>query len=212
VVVRGCGGGGGGGSAASTAAVTVAVGGGGNSGVSLEAEINPGGLIPSGTFTVGAGGAGSTGAASGVTGGTSTLTIGTTTLMAPGGIGGQSGAAVTVPPTSSEGIIAATNAQTLFASSIGPTPLSYQACDQGSPGIAVNNTGIGSGYTGGQGGNGGSGRFGIGGAGGNFEPVVAANGLGNGAGGGGAASPIGTPVTSAGANGAPGIWIIEEYS
>jgi hypothetical protein len=81
----------------------------------------------------------------------------------------------------------------------------YQACDLGAPGFALS-TSTEEVY----GGNGGSGDYGVGGLG-----LVNSNGgnaSGNGAGGGGASSAPNNTSTSIGGRGAPGLWIIEEYS
>jgi hypothetical protein len=203
--VRGCGGGGAGGGSALTNGTQVAAGSGGNSGVSIEVEINPGVPLTGGAYVVGAGGVGIAGG-NGLVGASSTLVIGGTTLTAPGGSGGIGGAASTSVNLSAVPLLVPTNGQTSFTSGV-----DYQACDNGSFGLIVSTVTTG-GYTGGQGGNGGSGDYGVGGAGANFGVALPGNGSGSGAGGGGSVSPNGTPANQAGGHGAPGIWIIEEYS
>jgi hypothetical protein len=191
-IVRGCGGGGGGGGGVDTNAGEVAVGSGGNSGVSIEAVISPGGLLPAGTFTVGAGGAGSITNVAAQAGGDSRLVIGITTLTAPGGRGGFGGGAFPPP------IIQRSQPQLAFASGV-----DYQACDQGMSGTALSTSVF-------AGGNGGSGDYGIGGD--TNATGDGGDGNGNGAGGGGATNGPSTPTVVTGGKGAPGIWIIEDYT
>ena len=190
-IVRGSGGGGGGGGCPLTGGSTVSVGAGGNSGVAIEVEINPGGPLTSGPFTVGAGGAGGIGVA-GAPGADSTLVIGGVTLTAPGGRNGLASTAGT-PPFAVPG-----TRQFDVTSGV-----DYQACDQGGAGQAFSTTSA-------LGGTGGSGDYGIGGAPG-VDGANGSDGQGNGAGGGGASALTGSAAANGG-SGTNGIWIIEEYS
>ena len=189
-IVRGSGGGGGGGGVAATIGGVAAVASGGNSGVAIEVEISspPNTLLTGGPLTVGVAGLGGVGGASGGVGGDSTLVIGGVTLTAPGGFGGltniPSVGPVIVPPS----------AQSPVAG------VDYSASDLGDVGIQFAPAGDAL-----HGGGGGSGSYGIGGVG------NAGNAGGNGAGGGGASQGPAGPAVDGG-NGAPGIWIVEEYT
>jgi hypothetical protein len=199
-IVRGAGGGGGGGGVGASGGPNDAAGAsGGNSGTSIETEVK----APAGTFltggpvTVGAGAPGMVGNGAPQNGGNSTLVIGGVTLVAPGGMGGQTGGFGFLVP----------NVIPSPAANAPVVGVDYQAFDLGAPGFAnsTNNVAIAPG-------NGGSGDYGSGGGG---NSVGAGDGLaagGNGAGGGGAAQIGGSAVVRTGGAGSPGIWIIEEYS
>jgi hypothetical protein len=193
-IVRGCGGGGGGGGVPILAGGVSAAAAGGNSGVSVEREISTYPLpMTGGAYTIGPGGAGGLAATSGAAGGDSTLVIGGVTLTAPGGSGGSPGQGV-APPT-----IIPSSAQT----PAGPG-FDYQAYDLGGDGIAQQTTAFV------VGGNGGSGDYGGGGLGGR-SVGNGSDAVGNGAGGGGA-STLQNSIAENGGDGAPGLWIIEEYT
>jgi hypothetical protein len=196
-IVRGCGGGGGGGGVGAPGASDAAGAAGANSGTSIEIEVKaaPNTLLTGGAFTVGAGAPGMIGNGAISTGEDSTLTIGGVTLTAPGGIGGNSGGSGFIPP-----VIIPPTAQTLA------TGVDYQAADVGEPGITIANNSNAT-----RGGNGGSGDFGIGGNGSSLGNGGDAAGNGAGGGGGSTVGASAGPAVNGGA-GAPGIWIIEEYS
>ena len=199
-IVRGCGAGGGGGGVLGTPPAEPAVGAGGNSGTAIEVEViaPPNTLLTGGPVVVGTGGAGGTGLpGDGADGGDSTLLIGGTLLTAPGGKGGRGGGNST---------------------SLNPGPFAnnlafgvdYQAFDLGGNGFTKVRTAA-SGFDV-VAGNGGSGDYG-GGGNGSTDTSDGLDGRGNGAGGGGAGNGAGNPtITHDGGDGAPGLWIIEEYS
>ena len=194
--VRGGGGGGGGGGVpAIEAPRVVAVSSGGNSGVSVETHVvaPPNTFLSGGPFVVGAGGVGGVGAGFATPGGDSSIVVNGVLITAPGGQPGQTGLFNDVPRLVAENIQAALG-----------TNVDYQSSDLGLPGFALDAT---SGQ-GAKGGSGGSGTYGIGGNGG-LPGIGGAVGEGNGAGGGGTSTFSGA---SNGGDGAPGIWIIEEYS
>jgi hypothetical protein len=198
-IVRGCGGGGGGGGVGVSSGPNDAAGASGaNSGTAIEAEIvaPPNTFLTGGPITVGAGAPGMVGNSSTQTGGDSTLVIGGVTLTAPGGVGGQTGSGGFLVPN----VIPSPPPNVLAVG------VDYQAADQGGYGFAntVNNIAL-------QGGTGGSGDYGIGG-GGKLGGGNGSNASGNGAGGGGASQRGGQVVAVNGGAGAPGLWIIEEFS
>lgn len=191
--VRGVGGGGGGGG---TNAAAGSVGSCGGSGTYGEKFYTLASL--SSSYTIGAGGTSGSGAGGG-NGGSSTFTHNSVTITLPGGVGGsvRNGAAADGHAGGGTGGGAATNADFEIAGQNGGGAI-YSAGDGG--GISMHS------------GPGGGTPLGNGGAG----IVTSSTGLagraasGYGSGGGGALNNASASANS-GQDGAPGVWIVEEY-
>lgn len=189
--VRGVGGGGQGGGTQATSGTQIATGGGASCGSSAEAVFDVS-AISSATATIGSGGSGAAAAAVGTAGGSTTLVMGASSLTLPGGPGGQIGAAMSALPNDGGG--AATF-------SVAPSHVGATVFEGTQGGGAT--TGINLSLASAQAGIGGSTQFG--------SSRQAGNAVGYGAGGPGARSLISTAAAS-GAQGAPGLLIIDEYS
>lgn len=191
--IRGVGGGGAGGG---TDAAAGALGAQGGSGTYAEKVFTASGLTS--TYTVGAAGAGVSGAAGG-NGSSSTFTHGATTVTAPGGNGGgvAVGGATVATATGGAGNGAATNADFEIQGQRGGSAVRPVAAT-----TPVFHVGPGGGT-----------RYGLGAPAGatSGTSVAAAAATGYGSGGGGRLN--GTSVTAAaGGAGGGGLWIVEEYS
>ena len=194
--IRGVGGGGGGGGTSSHASDAGAAGGGGAGGHCEYFLNNLSSFNGATTYNCGAAGAGASAAAGGA-GQPSIFTLfgGVVSLQAGGGAGGAEGtAAATV---------------TVHAGGAGGTSTGGSVNAAGAPGRRGLCPFVGSGTT--EiviGGSGGAGPFGAGGQGG----IATFGGTPTGYGGGGGGASAGASSALSGGNGAPGLWIVEEYS
>jgi hypothetical protein len=189
VVVRVQGGGGAGGGNAATGSTTSACGGGGQAGGYVESVIEAYLLPSSVTVTIGAGGVGVSANPGGAGGQTSFGTF----AVASGGAGGSAGAA------------AATTG--LAPGGSGSQTLTGDVGVRGRPGEPGLRLGIGSFQN--IGGNGGTSPLGGSGVGGSDALGTAGQGYGS---GGGGSSGAASTAARAGANGAPGVVIIDVYN
>lgn len=191
--VKQVGGGGAGGGTLSTSSVQIASGGGGNGGTYGDTGLM---TAPSSSVSIiiGTAGAGVAGGNGGTGGSTSFGAY----LVSPGGAGGPAGAA------GSAGTLASDNISSLVSTGTNVSISLPGDKGTGAFNISVASNGIKSG-------GGGDSQFGIGGGGinGTTSPNI---GRGYGSGGGGNAAGPGAASSIAGANGASGICIIEEYA
>lgn len=191
--VKQVGGGGAGGGTLSTSSVQIASGGGGNGGTYGDTGLMN---APSSSVSIiiGTAGAGVAGGNGGTGGSTSFGAY----LVSPGGAGGPAGAA------GGAGTLASDNISSLVSTGTNVSISLPGDKGTGAFNISVASNGIKSG-------GGGDSQFGIGGGGinGTTSPSI---GRGYGSGGGGNAAGPGAASSIAGANGASGICIIEEYA
>ena len=193
IKVKQTGGGGAGGGTLSTSSAQIASGGGGNGGTYGDTGLM---AVPSSPVSIIIGTAG-TGVAGGNGGSGGSTSFGAY-LVSPGGAGGPVGAA------GGAGTLASDNISSLVSTGTNVSISLPGNKGTGAFNISVASNGIKSG-------GGGDSQFGIGGGGinGTTSPNI---GRGYGSGGGGNAAGPGAASSIAGANGASGICIIEEYA